>query len=93
MAKKETFKIKAAKGAPDLVAHGNCHAEKKGGYYETDNAKFADFVRSEYGVDDDGTKPARPAKSKKKTKAAKAPTVTAPAAPETQAGTQTEPAE
>lgn len=52
MAKKKAkqFRIKAAADAPDLVAHGNLEAEKKGGYYETDHERFADLLKRDYGL-------------------------------------------
>ncbi|MCC7308383.1 MAG: hypothetical protein IT173_12520 [Acidobacteria bacterium] len=40
----ETIRIKAVKGAPEYVGHGNFGAENKGGYFETDNRRFADHL-------------------------------------------------
>ena len=45
MAKTKQFKIKVRRDAPDTVAHGNFSAEKAGGHYTTDNARFAAWPR------------------------------------------------
>ena len=36
--------IKANENAPEFISQGNFHAERKEGYFETDNRKLADFI-------------------------------------------------
>ena len=49
----ETIRIKAVKGAPEYVGHGNFAAENKGGYVETDNRRFADhLIASGFGEEE-----------------------------------------
>ena len=49
----ETIRIKAAKNAPEYVGHGNFGAENKGGYFETDNRRFADhLIASGFGEEE-----------------------------------------
>lgn len=73
--KKPQIRIKAAKNAPDFVAHGNLEAEKKKGHFTTDDRRFADhLIASGYGteVTKDATPAAKP-KAKAKAKAATKP--------------------
>ena len=73
MAEKVTkIRIKAAKGAPEFVSHGNAGAENKRGYFETTDRKFADhIIASGYGTED--TKSEKPTpKAKPAAKPAKA---------------------
>jgi hypothetical protein len=50
MAEKIQIRIKAAKNAPDEVAHGYLFAAKKNGHYMTDDRRFADhLIASGYG--------------------------------------------
>ncbi|MBX3267101.1 MAG: hypothetical protein KF831_10375 [Acidobacteria bacterium] len=51
MAKTKQFKIKVRRDAPDTVAHGNFSAEKAGGHYTTDNARFAAWLEEAYGAE------------------------------------------
>lgn len=55
---KEIFRINAAADAPDVVTQGNLLVTKKDGRYETDHAKFAEFLEREYGVKDAPKPPA-----------------------------------
>lgn len=58
----EKIRIKAAKDAPDVVAHGNFTAEKKNGHYATENRRFADhLIAAGYGEEVE-EKAATPAK-------------------------------
>jgi hypothetical protein len=60
------IRIKASKDAPDQVAHGNLFAEKEGGYYETDNRRFADhIIDSGYGTETEVSKATRKKTAKK----------------------------
>ena len=69
MAEKTQIRIKAAKNAPDEVAHGYLFAAKKNGHFTTDDRRFADhLIASGYGTE--VTKAAAPRK-KKKAKATK----------------------
>ncbi|MGE0367225.1 MAG: hypothetical protein AB7Q00_15975 [Phycisphaerales bacterium] len=46
------IRIKAAKNAPEFVAHGNLGAENKRGFFETTDRRFADhIVASGYGTE------------------------------------------
>lgn len=88
MAENKTIKIKAAKNAPEFVSHGNLHAENKGGYFTTDNRRFADhLIESGYGVEAVQSPRPKVQSPKSKTKAApKAAPKPAESAEETKTG-------
>jgi hypothetical protein len=66
------IRIKAGKDAPDQVAHGNLLAEKKDGYYTTDNRRFADhIVASGYGKETAASKETSEKPAAKKATAAR----------------------
>jgi hypothetical protein len=77
----EKFRVRAGKDAPDFVAHGNLHAEKKNGFYETDNARFAGHLEQLFGSSAAAPETAKPKAKRKPAKVAK----TAAAAEETTA--------
>ena len=67
----EKFRVKAGKDAPDFVAHGNLHAEKKNGFYETDNARFAGHLEQLFGSSAAAPTTVRPKAKRRPAKAAK----------------------
>ena len=58
MADKKKIRIKAAKGAPELVAHGNVSSVNENGYFETTDERFAEFIQRNYGVQEKAEEPA-----------------------------------
>ena len=92
MAEKKKIRIKAAKDAPELVAHGNLEAVNEKGYFTTTDRLFADhIIRSGFGkeVEAKASRP-RPKKAKSATKKAAKRATPEPAAAEehTEGGTE-----
>lgn len=48
--KAKKYRVKATADAPDFVSHGNLEADKKSGYYETTDERFAAHLHDNYGV-------------------------------------------
>lgn len=62
----EQIRIKAAKDAPEFVAHGNLEAEKKNGHFVTENRRFADhLIASGFGTEETTSAEAEAAAKKK----------------------------
>lgn len=47
---KKKITIRAAEGSPEEVTQGNMTVTLRNGCYETDHAKFAEYLEREYGV-------------------------------------------